>query len=62
MLTIKPETAIKYALELKRHCKGRDFCNDCPFYKPKTNEREKKYGLFCRIYHEYPCDWELEKK
>ena len=56
--SIKPETALKYAVELRKHCLTRDFCDDCPFYDKSKVKDDMPFAQYCK-FNEYPCDWRL---
>lgn len=56
--SIKPETALKYAIELKRHCITREFCDECPFYDAEKVDDARPFAFYCKL-QEFPCDWRL---
>lgn len=57
-LTIRQETAIKYAVELREHCLSREFCEECPFYDITKKKDELPFAQHCKL-NEYPCDWSV---
>ena len=57
-MPIKPENAIAHAVELKKHCLSRDFCEECPFYDITNKKDELPFAQYCKL-NEYPCDWRV---